>query len=128
MPTPEALSSAPGAGGTLSAWAIAMTRQRAGTSRMAITSREGPLPGTAKRSKPTRSPAARKRPATRWCARRSALEAAGRGPARASDTAKACASAADGGAAAASVQQPATRAGSTPAQPTYSIVPGAPAR
>ena len=35
------------------------------------------------------------------------------GPARASDTAKACASAAEGGAAAASVQQPATRAGST---------------
>jgi hypothetical protein len=54
------------------------------------------LPGTVKRSNPTRSPAARKRAATRWCALRSAVDAAGRGPALASDAAKVCASAAEG--------------------------------
>ena len=43
---------------------MTMTRQRAGVSRMPMTSREVPLPGTAKRSKPVRRPAARKRAAT----------------------------------------------------------------
>jgi hypothetical protein len=91
------LSVGAGAGGTLSACAIAITRQRAGTSRMPMTSRDAPLPGTVKRSEATRSPAARKRAATRACARRSKGEAAGRGPALARLTANACASAADGG-------------------------------
>src|SRR5690349_12488207 len=52
------------------------------------------------------------RAATRWCALRSATEAAGRGPRRASETAKLSASAADGGAAAVSAQH-ARSAGNT---------------
>jgi hypothetical protein len=49
-PTPEALSSAPGDGGTLSVCAIAITRQSPGASRIPITSREVPCPGTSNRS------------------------------------------------------------------------------
>jgi hypothetical protein len=49
-PTPDALSSAPGEGGTLSVCAIAITRQPAALSLIPITSRDMPLPGTAKRS------------------------------------------------------------------------------
>ena len=64
VPTPEVLSSAPGAGGTVSACAMTMTRHRTGESRMPMTSRETPLPGTVKRSKPVRRPAARKRAVT----------------------------------------------------------------
>jgi hypothetical protein len=65
VPTPDALSSAPGAGGTLSAWAIAITRQSLGASRIPITSLEAPFPGTGNRSYPTRRPTARNRLATR---------------------------------------------------------------
>ena len=50
VPTPDALSSAPGAGGTLSVWAIAITRRSPGASLIPITSRDVPLPGTLKRS------------------------------------------------------------------------------
>ena len=44
VPTPDALSSAPGDGGTLSVCAIAITRQSASESLMPITFRDGPLP------------------------------------------------------------------------------------
>ena len=50
VPTPDALSSAPGAGGTLSVCAIAITRQSAGESLIPITSRDMPFPGTRNRS------------------------------------------------------------------------------
>ena len=50
VPTPDALSSAPGAGGTVSVCAIAITRQSLGASRIPITSRDAPFPGTSKRS------------------------------------------------------------------------------
>jgi hypothetical protein len=49
-PTPDALSCAPGDGGTLSVCAIAITRQLAGESWIPITSRDMPLPGTSNRS------------------------------------------------------------------------------
>jgi hypothetical protein len=65
VPTPDALSSAPGAGGTLSVWAIAMTRQSAGASRIPITSRDDPRPGTAKRSARGRADSGRRRGAQR---------------------------------------------------------------
>ena len=65
VPTPDALSSAPGAGGTLSVCAIAITRQSAGESLIPITSRDMPFPGTRNRSYPTRSPTAAKPAATR---------------------------------------------------------------
>ncbi len=46
MPTPDALSSAPGAGGTVSACAMRIQRQSAGVSSAPITLRDVPLPGT----------------------------------------------------------------------------------
>jgi hypothetical protein len=86
-PRPEALSSAPGVPGIESACAIRITRQSAGVSRIPITLRERPLPGTVKRllarARPARLNAAR----TRSWARRSAADAAGRGPSRATDAA-----------------------------------------
>ena len=88
VPTPDALSSAPGAGGTESMCATSTIRQSAGASWMPTTLRERPCPGTRKRSCPMRSPAARKRRSTRAWARRSAAEPAGRGPASASARAK----------------------------------------
>ena len=88
VPTPDALSSAPGAGGTESVCAISTTRQSAGVSKMPTTLRERPCPGTRKRSWAIRRPAARNRFSTRACARRSAAEPAGRGPARARERAK----------------------------------------
>ena len=56
-PSPEALSLAPGAGGALSVWAIAMRRQLAGVSSTPITLRERPRPGTSKSCTATRRPA-----------------------------------------------------------------------
>ena len=88
VPTPDALSSAPGAGGTESVCAVSTTRQSAGVSKMPTTLRERPWPGTRKRSCPMRRPAALNRFSTRACARRSAAEPAGRGPARANERAK----------------------------------------
>ena len=57
VPTPDALSSAPGAGGTVSACAMRIQRQSAGVSSTPITLRERPLPGTVKRSRTTVRPA-----------------------------------------------------------------------
>ena len=114
VPTPEALSSAPGAGGTVSACAMAMTRQRAGRVADADDVARGALARhgealEARRAAPRRGSAPRRAGAPG--ARRSRRPGGGR---RAPATPRsACASAADGGAAAASVQQPATRAGST---------------
>ena len=65
VPTPDALSCAPGEGGTLSACAIAITRQSAGESLIPMTLRDMPFPGTENRSYPTRNPTARNRAATR---------------------------------------------------------------
>ena len=88
-PTPEALSSAPGAGGTESVWAMSTRRQSERPSRMPSTLCDVALPGTVNVSWPMRSPAARNRSSTRACARASAADAAGRGPASASERAKA---------------------------------------
>src|SRR4051812_13829837 len=113
MPTPEPLSSAPGAGGTLSVWAMAIVRQCAGESRIPITSREPPWPGTRNGSWPIHRPARLNRCSTSACARRSAADPAARGPACARCTANRCASAADGGAASATVaSRPASMRGS----------------
>jgi APA family basic amino acid/polyamine antiporter len=86
---PDALSSAPGEGGTVSACAITIHRHSAGVSATPITLRDRPFPGTAKRSRVTVRPAASKALATRRCARRSAAPAAGRGPASARSRANA---------------------------------------
>ena len=57
VPTPDALSSAPGDGGTVSACAIRIVRQLPGRESTPITLRERPLPGTVKRSCVTVRPA-----------------------------------------------------------------------
>ena len=59
--------------GTLSVWAMRMTRQLPGRSSLPITLRDCPRPGTRKGSTSTSSPAARNWRATYWCARRSFL-------------------------------------------------------
>ena len=86
---PEALSSAPGDGGTVSAWAISTRRQRP-PSRTPITLRERPR-GVEKRCTRTSSPALSNRRRIRVCARRSSRPAAGRGPSREIETATLCA-------------------------------------
>ena len=88
MPTPDALSSAPGAGGTVSACAIRIQRQSAGVSSAPITLRDVPLPGTANGVRATVRPARPNAAATWRCARRSAAPAAGRAPASARSRAK----------------------------------------
>ena len=88
-PSPDALSSAPGDGGTVSAWAISTRRQRP-PSRTPITLRERPR-GVENRCTRTSSPALSKRRRIRVCARRSSRPAAGRGPSREIDTATLCA-------------------------------------
>ena len=62
VPTPEALSCAPGDGGTVSAWAMRITRQSRGPASAPITLRERPRPGTAKRSRRRRGRPRRRRP------------------------------------------------------------------
>ncbi len=79
-PRPEALSLAPGAGGALSVWAIAMRRHVAGVSSAPITLRDRPRPGTSNCCTSTRRPAPRNVRAIRRCARASAALAAGRAP------------------------------------------------
>ena len=85
---PRRCRARPATAGRVSAWAMRITRQSRGPASAPITLRERPRPGTAKRSRATARPAAAKAAATRSCARRSAADAAGRGPASASERAK----------------------------------------
>ena len=75
---PEALSSAPGDGGTVSACAISTRTQSRVPGHTPITLRDRPR-GVAKRCTRTSRPAFSKRSPTRRCARRSNAPAAGRG-------------------------------------------------
>ena len=87
-PTPDALSSAPGAGGAESVWAMSTRRQSERPSRMPSTFWDLPLPGTRERVVADAQPRRTEALSTRACARASAADAAGRGPASASDRAK----------------------------------------
>ena len=89
VPTPDALSSAPGEGGTVSACAMTTNRQSRGAVEHADHVARAAEPRHAEpAASSTARPAAAKRRATRSCARRSSRPAAGRAPARASERAK----------------------------------------